>query len=72
MGEFAKNDEEDDEARDPGPVLVEVHDFIAEERDNEGRGGNDYDTCISWHVGIDSVEELRADYHIDSRPPYAG
>lgn len=72
VSEFAQNDEEDDETRDPGPVFVEMHDLIAEKRDDEGRGGNDYDPCISWHVGIDRVEELRADYHVDRRPPYAG
>lgn len=70
MGEFAKDNKEDDEAGNPGPVFVEMHDFIAEERDDEGRGGNDYNTCISGDVGIDSVEELRADDHIDSGPPY--
>ncbi len=72
MGELAEDDEEDDEAGDPGPVFVEVHDFVAEEGHDEGCCGDDDDARISGDAGIDGIQELGADYHVDSGPPYAG
>ena len=55
MCEFAKNDEEDDEARDPRPELVGVHNLVAKECDEECRTGDDDDAGVSWNVGVDGV-----------------
>lgn len=72
MREFAEDNEEDDEAGDPGPVFVHVDDFVAEEGDDERCCRDDDNACVSGNVGIDGIEELGADYHVDGRPAYAG
>jgi hypothetical protein len=72
VGEFAKDDQEDDEARDPGHHLVEVHDLVAEEGDEERAGGDDDDAGITWHVGVDGMDQLRAYNDVDGRPAKAG
>ena len=72
MSEFAQDDEEDDEAGDPGPELVEVYDFVAEEGNEEGGGGNDDDTGIAGDGTVDGMQELGADDDIDGGPADAG
>ena len=72
MSELPENNEEDDEARYPAVELVHVYNLVAKERDEEGAGGDDDNTSVPWHVTVDSVEKLRADYDIDTRPTYAG
>ena len=71
MSEFAEDDEEDDEAGDPGPELVEMDDFVAEEGDEEGCSGNDDDAGIAGDGFVDGVQELSADDHIDGGPANA-
>ena len=72
MRELAEDDEEDDEAWDPAIRLVRVHDFVAKEGNEEGASSNDDDTRVSWHITIDGMDQLRADYDIDSGPAKAG
>lgn len=72
MGELAEDDEEDDEAGDPRPELVGVDHLVAKTGNQEGRCRNDDDACISWHVGVDCIDQLRAHDHVDGRPAHAG
>ena len=72
MREFAEHDEEDDEAGDPGPEFVEMHDFVAEEGDEEGRCGDDDDTGVAGDGVVDRVQELGADDDVDGGPADAG
>ena len=65
MGELTENDEEDDEAGDPGVVFVRVDDLVAKEGDDEGCGGDDDDTCVARNICVDGVKELRTNYHVD-------
>lgn len=62
MGEFAEDDEEDYEGRDPGVEFVVMDDFVAEEGDEEGGGGDDDDARVAGDVLVDRVEELGAYY----------
>ena len=71
MGELAEDDEEDYEAGDPGPELVGVDHLVAEQGDQEGRCRNDDDARISWHVGVDRIDQLCAHDHVDRRPAHA-
>ena len=70
--ELAQHDEEDDEARDPAVVLVGVHDFVAEEGDEEGRGRDDDDAGPAWDGAVDGVEDLRPDDDVHGGPADAG
>ena len=72
MGEFAEDDDENDEGRDPGPEFVVVDHFVAEDSDEPGRCGYDDDAGVTWNVGIDGVNELGANYDVDGRPAYTG
>lgn len=72
VGEFAEDDEEDDEAGDPGPELVRVHHLVAKTCDQEGRCCNDDDARISWYVGVDRIDQLCAHDNVDGRPADAG
>ena len=68
MCEFSKDDEENDETRNPGVHLVHVDNLVSEERDYECACRDDNDTCVSWYVGIDRIQKLGAYYDIDSGP----
>ena len=70
--ELAQHDEEDDEAGDPGPELVRVHDLVPEEGDEERRRGDDDDARVSGDIRVHGVEQLRADDDVDRRPSDAG
>lgn len=72
MGEFAEDDEEDYEGGDPGPEFVVVDYFVAEDGHKPGCCCDYDDACISWDGGVDGVDELSADYDVDSGPAYAG
>ena len=72
MCEFSQHDQEDDEARYPGPELIHMHHFVAEKSDEERAGSNDDDPGIAWHVGVHSVDQLSTDNDIDGRPADAG
>lgn len=72
VAEDADDDEEDDEGRDPRPELVDVHDLVAEDGDEEGAHGDDDDACEAWHVAVDRVDELRADDAVDCGPAETG
>ena len=50
MCEFPKDDEENDETRNPGVHLVHVNNLVPEERDYECACRDDNDTCVSWYV----------------------
>lgn len=71
VGEFAEDDEEDDEAGDPGPEFVGVDHLVAEQGDQEGRCRDDDDARISWHVRVDRIDQLCAHDHVDGRPAHA-
>ena len=68
MGEDAEDDEEDDEGGDPGPELVDVDDFVAEEGHEPGADCDDDDAGVAWDVAVYGVEELGADDGVDGRP----
>ena len=72
MGECAEDDQEDDEAGDPAVKLVGVHDFVAEQGDDECCSCDDDNTSPAWNVGIHSVEDLSAYNDVDGRPAYTG
>lgn len=72
MSELANHDQEDDEGRDPGPELIRMHDFVAEERDEEGAYGDDDDACVARDIIVDRVDELSANNDVDRRPADAG
>lgn len=72
VGENAEDDEEDDEGGNPGPELVGVNDFVAEERDDECGDGDDDDTCKAGNVAVHGVQELGTDDGIDAGPSEAG
>ena len=68
MCEFSKDDEENDEAGNPGVHLVHVNNLVSEERDQERACRDDNDACVSRNVGIDCIQKLGAYYDIDSGP----
>ena len=72
MSKLADDDEEDDEARDPGVSLVGVDDLVSKESNQESSGGNNDDTSPSWHVAVDGIEQLSTDNDINSRPTDTG
>jgi hypothetical protein len=49
-----------------------VHNLVAEEGDEESAGGNDDDSSKAWHIGVDSVDQLRTNNYVDSGPAKAG
>lgn len=71
MGELAKDDEEDDERRDPAVEFVVMNHFVAEKGNDESCSGDDDDACDSRKIIIYGVEELRANYNVNRRPPNA-
>lgn len=72
MRELTQHDEEDDEAWDPGVALVRVHYLVPEQRDEEGRDGDDDHASPAGHVPVDGVEELGADDHVHRGPADTG
>lgn len=72
MDEFAQDDQEDDESRDPGPVCVGMDQLIAKYRDDRGSPRNDKDTGIAWDLGVHGIEQLRTNDDVDSAPAQAG
>jgi hypothetical protein len=61
MGKHPQDDQEDDESWNPGPEFVRVNDFVAKEGDGHGANGNDYNTCITRDVIVNSVDQLGPD-----------
>jgi hypothetical protein len=72
MGEFAEDDEEDDEGWDPRPHFVVVDYLVAEDRYKPGCCCYDDDACITRDGRVDGVDELGADYDVDGGPAYTG
>lgn len=72
MCKLAEDNQEDDEGWDPAIEFVVVDDFVAEEGDKEGAGGNDDDTCVPRDIIVDSMQELGANNDIDRGPPDTG
>lgn len=68
MDEFAKNDQENDEAWDPAPELVCMYNFVSEQRHKEGGGGDDNHAGVAWHIGVHCVEQLRTNDGVYGRP----
>lgn len=56
MRELAEYDEEDDGAGDPGPELVGVHNFVAEDGDEPRRRRNYDDASISGNIVVDGID----------------
>ena len=68
MNKFPKDDQEDDEAGDPGIPLVGMHNLVSEQGNQEGRGSNNDDSSPARHVSVHSMEKLGSDDHVDRRP----
>ena len=68
MSKLAQNDHEDDEAGDPRPEFVLVHNLVPEEGNEEGTGGDDDNTSPARHIVVHSMDQLRTDNDIDRRP----
>ena len=56
MRELAEYDEEDDETWDPGPELVGMHNFVAEDGDEPCRRGDYDDASITGNISVDGVD----------------
>ena len=65
LGECSKNDEEDDEAWNPGESLIGVHNLVAEAGDDECRDCDNQNSSPSRHVVVYSMEELSANNNVD-------
>ena len=72
VGEDTQSDEEDDSGGQPGPELVGVHNFVAEEGDQECAERNYQDASVAWNIAVHGVDELGTDNGIDGRPADAG
>lgn len=72
MRELAEYDEEDDCTGDPGPELVDVYDFVAEDGDDPRRRRDYNDARVAGDVSVDGVDQLGADYDIHGGPAHAG
>ena len=68
VGELAEYDQEDDQARNPRPALVHVHDLVAEGADQQGRDGDDEDARPARDVAVNSMDQLSADNDVDRGP----
>jgi len=49
-----------------------VHDFVAEDGDEPGRGGDDDDAGVAGDVAVDGVDELGADDDVHGGPADTG
>lgn len=65
MGKFAYDDEEYDEARDPRPSLIKVHDLVPEDTDNQSSDSDYQNSSPAWEARVDGMEKLRAYDNID-------
>lgn len=72
MRERAKDDEKDDEGRDPGPEFVSVYDLVAEQRNAECANSDDEDTSPAGNVVVYGVDKFSANNAIDTGPANAG
>lgn len=72
MSEFAENDHENNEGRDPTPELVGVHNLVSEEADEEGANRDDEDTSVARNIIVDGVDQLGAHYAVDRGPSNTG
>ena len=70
--ELAQDDEEDNEAGDPGVEFVGMDDFVAEEGHQKGCGGDDDNARVARNVCVDSMEQLGAYDDVDRRPAHTG
>ncbi len=71
VGKLAEHDQEDDQAGNPRPALVHVHDLVAEGADQQGRDGDDQDAGPARDVAVNSMDQLRADNDVDRGPSNA-
>lgn len=71
-GEFPEHDEEDDETGDPAVEFVGVHNFIAEESNEEGASCDNNDAAPTGDVAVDCVQDLSAYDDVDGGPADAG
>jgi len=65
MSKLAEDDEEDDEARNPGDHFVPMHDLVAEQGHEEGACCDDDDTGISRDICVDCMDQLCTDDNVD-------
>lgn len=72
MRELAEYDEEDDGTGDPGPELVGMHNFVAEDGDKPRRRCDYDDASITGNISVNSVDQLGADYDIHGGPTHTG
>lgn len=72
MGEAAHHDEEHNAGGDPTVELVGVNDLVSGEGDEQGAEGNDEDTSVTGDSSVHSVEKLRANNGVGSRPTDTG
>ena len=63
-----KEDEEDDQRRDPGHELVVVHNLVAKGADEKGADGDDGDSSATGHARVDGFDQLGADNRVHGGP----
>lgn len=68
MGKLPQDNQKDDEDRDPTPLLIPMDNFVAEQGDDAGAGGDDNDARPSGNVAADCIEQLSADNTVDCGP----
>jgi hypothetical protein len=72
MGKLAKDDQEDDQARDPGIALITMHNLVTEKGNKEGCCSYDQNAGPAGHVAVHSIEQLGSHNDIDGRPTETG
>lgn len=71
MSKFSEDNKKDDEAWDPGPSLVCMDDLVTEESDQKSACCDDNDPSPTWHITVDSIEQLCPNDDVHGRPANA-
>lgn len=72
VGEDAKDDDEDDGSRNPGPEFIDVDDLVTKERHAQCAKSDDEDTSVAWNIVVDGIDQLSANDRVHRRPAKAG
>lgn len=68
VGEGAQNNDKHNTGRNPAPILVNVHNLVSGEGDEESAEGDNQDTGESRDIRVDRIKKLSAHDGIGSRP----
>lgn len=71
MGKGPKHDHEDDESRNPAPILVYMNDLISSKGNEKRADSDDENPSISRNVRIYRMNELSAHDGVGCRPSHA-